>query len=286
VSTPLTLCLLVAGRHIKALSFLDVLLGDTQALTMPQRFYQRALSADSAEIIAGARGFLKRNSFADYCDLVLMPALHLARLDLEAGAIDEDQQMKVRGAMVEVIAAIGGESGRIARRHLRSSVLSQTNAGRQLRQERERQSGRWQGPLAVPPGSVILCIGLGSMADELATELLVRILRNQKIDARHVSLDDLGAAPPPNAAHLISIVYLVSAYPGEERGRGEATAQEMRRRVPRACIVAVFLPGMLLQPETGAEPGAEHLPDVDKSAGSLSHAVQICMEMHRERTEA
>ena len=46
VSTPLTLCLVVAGRHVKALSLLDVLLGDTQALTMPQRFYQRALSAD------------------------------------------------------------------------------------------------------------------------------------------------------------------------------------------------------------------------------------------------
>ena len=39
VSTPLTLCLLVAGRHIKALSLLDILLGDTQALTMPQTFY-------------------------------------------------------------------------------------------------------------------------------------------------------------------------------------------------------------------------------------------------------
>ena len=57
VSTPLTLCLLVAGRHIKALSLLDILLGDTQALTMPQRFYQRALSADSDEIIASARDF-------------------------------------------------------------------------------------------------------------------------------------------------------------------------------------------------------------------------------------
>ena len=98
LSTPLTLCLLVAGRHIKALSLLDLLLGDTQALTLPERFYQRALSADSREIIAGAREFLKRNSFANYCDLVLLPALHLARIDLEAGTISVDQQMKVRAA--------------------------------------------------------------------------------------------------------------------------------------------------------------------------------------------
>ncbi len=77
---------------------------------MPQRFYQRALSADSDEIIARAREFLKRNSFANYCDMVLMPALHLARIDLESGAISTDQQMKVRSAIVSVIAAIGGEN--------------------------------------------------------------------------------------------------------------------------------------------------------------------------------
>ncbi len=287
VSTPLTLCLLVAGRHIKALSLLDVLLGDTQALTMPQRFYQRALSADSAEIIAGARQFLKRDSFASYCDLVLLPALHLARLDLEAYAIDEDQQLKVRGAIVEVIAAIGGESHKLPRRHhLRSSVLAQANAGRQLRQHRELQSGRWQGPLSVPPGSVMLCLGLGSMPDELAAELLVRILRDQKIDARHMSLDDLSAVPPPNAADAISIVYLVSAFPSEERSRGEATAQQMRARLPDACIVAVYLPGMLLQPELGPELATSKARGVDKTAGSLSHAVQICMEMQGGKAHA
>ena len=275
VSTPLTLCLLVAGRHIKALSLLDVLLGDTQALTMPERFYQRALSADSAEIVASARVFLKRNSFAAYCDLVLMPALHLARIDLLAGAISVDQQAKVRDTMVSVIAAIGGESRRLPRRYRQSSVLDNSNVGRELRRQREQVSGRWQGPLVVPPGSVMVCVGLGTMADEFAAELLVRILREQKIDARHTSLE--GAAPP-NAADAVAIVYLVSAFPSEERGRGEATAEEMRRRFPRACIVAVFLPGMLLQPESAIDTAC----GADKSASSLGHAVQICLDMHRE----
>src|SRR6202034_2619775 len=128
VSTPLTLCLVVAGRHIKALSLLDVLLGDTQALTMPERFYQRALSADSAEIIASARVFLKRNSFANYCDLVLMPALHLARIDLVAGAITVDQQAKVRGAMVAVIAAIGGGGPQMMRRNSPFPVFEKKTA--------------------------------------------------------------------------------------------------------------------------------------------------------------
>jgi predicted PurR-regulated permease PerM len=284
VSTPLTLCLLVAGRHIKALSLLDILLGDTQALTMPQRFYQRALSADSDEIIARAREFLKRNSFANYCDLVLLPALHLARLDLQSGAISAEQQARVRGSMVAVIAAIGGDPRGPSRRRQRSSVLDQSTAGRQLRQQREQTSGRWQGPLVVPAGSVIVCAGLGSMADDLATELLVRILRDQKIDARHMSLEDLDAAPPPNAADAVSMVYVVSAFPSEERSRGDATADKMRQRFPSACIVAVFLPGMLLQPE---EPGeGASLRGADKSAGSLAHAVQICLDMQSKPARA
>jgi predicted PurR-regulated permease PerM len=283
VSTPLTLCLLVAGRHIKALSLLDILLGDTQALTMPQRFYQRALSADSDEIITSAREFLKRNSFANYCDLVLMPALHLARLDLQSGTISTDQQSKVRGAMVAVIAAIGGEH-RPSRRQRRSSVLDKSTAGRQLRQQREQASGRWQGPLAVPPGSVMVCVGLGSMADDLATELLVRILRDQKIDARHMSLEDMNAVPPPNAAEAVSIVYVVSAFPSDERKQGDATGAQMRRRFPSACIVAVFLPGMLLQPETDA--AATEMLEADKSAGSLGHAVQICLDMQQKHLQA
>jgi|SRR5580704_15204184 predicted PurR-regulated permease PerM len=56
---PLTLCLLVAGRHLKGLGVLELLLGNRQPLTLPQRFYQRALSADPHEIIANARVFLK-----------------------------------------------------------------------------------------------------------------------------------------------------------------------------------------------------------------------------------
>ena len=150
VSTPLTLCLLVAGRHIKALSLLDILLGDTQALTMPQRFYQRALSADSDEIIASAREFLKRTHLRTIAIWCCCRRLHLARLDLESGAISKEQQMRVRGALVAVIAAIGGEHRRPSRRRLRSSVLDKSTAGRLLRQQREQVSGRWQGPLAVP----------------------------------------------------------------------------------------------------------------------------------------
>src|SRR5450631_4502426 len=62
LSTPLTLCLLVAGRHMKGLGVLELLLGNAMPLTLPQRFYQRALSDDPHEILADARAFLKNDS--------------------------------------------------------------------------------------------------------------------------------------------------------------------------------------------------------------------------------
>jgi predicted PurR-regulated permease PerM len=281
VSTPLTLCLVVAGRHIKALSLLDILLGDNQALTMPQRFYQRALSADSDEIIDSARAFLKRNSFAAYCDVVLMPALYLASLDLRTGAISSDQQTRVRDAMVAVVEAIGGDGRRSSRRHHRVSVLDRSSAGLQLRQQREAAFGRWQGPLTVPPGSVMLGLGLGSPTDELATELLVRILRDQKVDARHVSVDDLKAPPPDASPDGVAVIYLVSAFPSEERELGDAVADDMRRRFPNAHLVTLFLPGMLLQP--GSTIGS--LRSADSAATSFVQAVQICLSLQSEVSE-
>lgn len=279
VSTPLTLCLLVAGRNFKALSLLDILLSDTHALTMPQRFYQRALSADSDEIIASARDFLKRNSFAAYCDTVLVPAVHLARLDLEAGTISSEQQISVRTAVVNVITSLGGETRKLPRRRQGGSVLDQSNAGRQLRAQRELLYGKWQGPVQVPEGSVVLCVGLGSMADDLATELLVRILRDQKVDARHISLEDLATPPPGGDVKSVSMIYVVSAFPCEERARTDGIALDLRKRFGDTCIVAVFLPGMLLQPDS-----APRLPgNADKTAQSFGDAVQICEDWHRQR---
>ena len=196
LSTLLTLCLLVVGRHMKGFGVLELLLGNSQPLTLPQRFYQRALSADPHEIIANARTFLKNDSLAAYCDRVMIPALHLARLDADAGATTGDQQLKIRRVITNVAAALSGNSLKRLHRH-RGAVLEEVNPGRWLRQKREQLTGKWQGPLGVPQGSIVICMALGSPADELATELLVRLLCGEKIDGRHFSPADIDAGLPP-----------------------------------------------------------------------------------------
>lgn len=253
VSTPLTLCLVVAGRHVKALRLLDILLGDMPALTMPQHFYQRALSGDSDEIIASARVFLKRRTFAAYCDVVLLPALQLGRIDLSQGTISPAQQVKLRSAIVRVVEALGGETHKASRWKSRTSVLGDSSLGRILRQRREGVSGRWQGPLEVAPGSIVLCVEIGGPMDDLATEILARVLRDLKIDARHLSVEDIdayAAEPHPEATpNSVSMVYVVSALPSKEWERGDEVATDMRQRFPDVCLISLLLPELLAVPE-------------------------------------
>jgi predicted PurR-regulated permease PerM len=274
LSTPLTLCLVVGGRHIKALQFLDLLLGDTQTLTLPQKFYQRALSGDSHEILTNARVFLKNNTLAEYCDTVLIPAMHLSRMDFEMGAIGQDQQARIRSVLVEVVSNLGGAEPGLARRRRAGSVLDPRTTGRTLREQRERLAGKWQGPTAVPRGSVMICVGLGAIPDELATELLVRILRSQKQDARHFSIQDADIALPADATPgAVAIVYLVSAYPGTERDKSDSVAAKVRQILPDALLVNVFLPGLAMTPETPARRG-----NSDHAVTSFVEAVRICLE--------
>ena len=66
LSTPLSLCLVVMGRHVQRLEFLDVLLGDRPALTPVESFYQRMLADDPDEAHDQAEQLLKERSLSSY----------------------------------------------------------------------------------------------------------------------------------------------------------------------------------------------------------------------------
>jgi hypothetical protein len=282
VSTPLTLCVVVAGRHVKALSLLDILLGNSEALTMPERFYQRLMSGDADELIENARSYLRHETLAGYCDFVLMPAMRLVAFDLRQAVITKEQQRVVRQTLISVVEAIDGPPRRFARRRDAISVLDQMSAGRLLRQRREELVGRWQGPLNVPPGSVVLCTSLGSLLDDLAAELLVRIMRDKGLDARHLSREDVTQMPPPSASPRgVSLIYFVSAGPGDERDQAESVAHGIRGRFAHAMLVSLFLPGILPQ-----ESGVDTMASADRAASSFGEALQICAELLEERSKS
>ena len=85
LATPLTVCLVVVGRHVDRLQFLDIMLGDQPPLTPPQLIYQRMLAGDPIEAAEQAHDFLKDGSLEDYYDLILLDGLKLAAADLPSG---------------------------------------------------------------------------------------------------------------------------------------------------------------------------------------------------------
>ena len=96
LSTPLTLCLVVVGRHVRHLEFFDVLLGDRPALTPIETLYQRLLAGDPDEVLEQAEGLLKGRALSCYYDDVALKALRLVANDISRGVFSLGSLRKSR----------------------------------------------------------------------------------------------------------------------------------------------------------------------------------------------
>jgi predicted PurR-regulated permease PerM len=106
IATPLTVVLVALGRHVEALKFFDVLLGDQPALSESQVFYHRMLSNDPLAVVEHAKSFMARHSLSHYCDHVARPALALAHKDVERGFLGVEQLETFRAAVEGLFADI------------------------------------------------------------------------------------------------------------------------------------------------------------------------------------
>ncbi|MDN4054876.1 AI-2E family transporter [Massilia sp. YIM B02763] len=241
LSTPLTLCLVVAGRHVRGLEPVTILLGDAPSVSGAQRLYQRVLAGDTETILRDARAYLRRASFARYCDQVLLPGLTTASADIRSGQIDDTQLARIRATIADVASQLTPDMPVPIRSLRRRNVsLLDANLGAHLRQMREERQGRWQGSLDVPAHSVVLCAGLASERDGILSELLVRALREGDIDARSFTLLET-KGPGPDYAELISTIFL--PYPMEEHLATWLTAAlELRNSLPTVLLATVRPP--------------------------------------------
>jgi hypothetical protein len=103
LATPLTVCLVVLGRHVERLEFLDVMFGDRPALSPPEIFYQRMLAGDPTEAAEKAEEFLKERPLSSYYDDVALRGLQLAQFDLDRDALDLPRLLKIRDTVFEFV---------------------------------------------------------------------------------------------------------------------------------------------------------------------------------------
>ena len=108
LAMPLTVCLVVLGRHVDQLEFLEVMLGDQPPLNPEETFYQRAIAGDANALAEQAERCLKEKPLADYLDAIALPALQLAQAD----AIHGSWPGAAGGAAAQRGTAAGGHRGR------------------------------------------------------------------------------------------------------------------------------------------------------------------------------
>ena len=106
LATPLTLCLVVLGRHVERLEFLDVILGDRAPLTPVENFYQRLLAGDPDEALDQAELLLKERSLSSYYDEVALAGLRLAATDVRRGVLTPFQLERICESVNELVAGL------------------------------------------------------------------------------------------------------------------------------------------------------------------------------------
>ncbi|MBV8121695.1 MAG: AI-2E family transporter [Alphaproteobacteria bacterium] len=125
LSTPLTACLVVLGRHVRHLEFLDVMLGNEPVLTPQETFYQRLLAKDSDEASEQAEEFARDGSIPEFLDEVAIPALKRAQADSDRGALSARQRAEIKEAVAALLENLGDnviEQGTTADHSLRPTT--------------------------------------------------------------------------------------------------------------------------------------------------------------------
>ena len=106
LATPLSVCLVVLGRHVESLSFLHVMLSDASPLQPPETFYQRALEGKGAELVRQAVATADKTGRTDYFDHVAVPGLALAQFDLSRDALDFERLEAIHAEIDGVLATL------------------------------------------------------------------------------------------------------------------------------------------------------------------------------------
>lgn len=201
LAVPLTVCLVVLGRHVDRLEFLEVMLGDSPPLDPEETFYQRALAGDADALAEQAEKCLKEKPLVEYFDGVALPALRLAQADAVHGALSPERRDALQRSIELLIE------------DLEEAEDPQPN-----------EAG--EAPGTVPaawhaPGAVLCLPGRGPF-DALAAVMLGQALQRRGFG---VQIGGLSAGPgtPPKLLCLCLI----------EGGSSAATARYLLRRARR-----------------------------------------------------
>jgi predicted PurR-regulated permease PerM len=215
LSTPLTVCLLVIGRYVPRLNFLNVILGDEPVLSPQSQYYQRLLAADQNEARQILELYVKEKSLDEACSDVVIPAMSLAEQDRHRHELDEETENFIYQSTREIL----GDLDSSVEVEANDSPATTSTIGSQ------RQSG-----------IDVLCIPARDQADDVLALMLSQVLSRRGHRALSLPIgsisDMLSAAEDLNPG-----IICISALPPFALAHARALYAKVRYRMPQIHIV-------------------------------------------------
>jgi predicted PurR-regulated permease PerM len=283
LSTPLTLCLVVMGRHVKRLQFLDVLLGDRPALTPVESFYQRVLAEDADEAQDHAELILKERSLSTYYDEVALKGLQLAANDAARGVLDEDQLDRVKATVKMLVDGLKDhEDLQPSSKKADNDALAPSEDEQEVPRNPDPE-GLESGEVVPHPWSdpsSVLCIAGRGPLDEAAASMLVQLLGKHGMGGRLVGYGEVSRETIQDldmtGVAMACVSYLdISGSPAHLR----YLMQRLRQRLPTGAPILVGL--WPAEDSTLTDRAIQQSIGADIFATSLAGTVSSCVEAAR-----
>ncbi len=279
LATPMTVCVVVMGRHIERLSFLDVLLGDAPPLTDVERFYQRMLSGDASEVFDHADTYLAEHSLLNYCDAIAMKALLMAQDDVRRGALNDERQLRIRDTMRDLAVDLADrDEGPIPPVENVSAPAALDAPGDDAAPHGDLEDDLPQqvdlDPAWTEDGAV-LCVAGRTPLDEAAAHLLADLLKQRGFGVRVEPASSLVDADGGLEAQRPRLVILSFLDADLSVAQARFAVRRLRRRVPDVSLATAF---WMTEDDAGRVSGLCRNVRADICISSLLEAIRLCLD--------
>jgi len=273
LSTPLTVCLILMGRYVPQLNFLEVLLGDEPVLPVESHFYQRLLALDEDEARDIAERSLKDRSIGSFYDSVLIPALTLAEQDRHLNLLEAGTTNFVNENTRDLIEELGERS---LDNNDKAFMFASPASNNNNNDNDDNAAGANQSPAysVALSGLRVVCIPAADEADKLVGMMLAQLLEQLGCDVRQMPVAPRAELLNELAANAAQVA-IVSALPPFAVGQARSLCKGLRQRQPGLKILIGLwnFEGGVPKAQDRVGPGV-----ADMIATTLQQAVSLLVE--------
>jgi predicted PurR-regulated permease PerM len=265
LSTPLTVCLVVLGRHVPQFEFLQILFGDEPVLDPKERLYQRLLADDLEEATDNAEEMLEEKYLIEFHSTVAIPALLLGEHDRARGALTSSQLANLAEnarTLVSNLNAIAAEE----EGEPEETDEEETESAEENSDEQDNGVNQFAPDLPDGTGKSVLCIGGRGELDDVAASMLAQVISVEGADCVAASHQDLSPARirslPLEGRDCIVVGFLNR----DSLKHAKFVVRRLKRLAPRSRIgIALWLD-----------------PPQDQPGGAMSDAVNLAEQLEAD----